>query len=304
MVKYCLEFFTCLEKNILYLWGVLLLTITYHNNDNMKKTALLFLALLPMITVFAQEEPSETDKIKNEGNIAYNQKDYITAIGYWEKYLNSGAEGVADDIYTLSLYESAHKYAGFTMIQAKEYETAFEYFSKYASFGRSDTPTDGNFLFNYANLARRCGKDSLALDLYDQCIELKYRDDASLYSKALILKDREDVEQMKEVLLKGLENYPESRYASSMSGLLSTQLMREASKPFNEANSIAGTASSTNIDAYISTMTQATEKYKEAITLFEEVLKYDPENKNATNYINLSKENVKRFEDYKKSIGR
>ena len=39
-------------------------------------------------------------------------------------------------------------------------------------------------------------------------------------------------------------------------------------------------------------MTQATEKYKEAITLFEEVLKYDPENKNATNYINLSKENA------------
>ncbi|HPL06549.1 MAG TPA: hypothetical protein PLW96_04795, partial [Bacteroidales bacterium] len=210
--------------------------INYHNDD-MKKTALFFLALLPIITVLAQEEPSETDKIKNEGNIAYNQKDYITAIGHWEKYLNSGAEGVADDIYTLSLYESAHKYAGFTMIQAKEYEAAFDYFTKYASFGRSDTPTDGNFLFNYANLSRQCGKDSLALDLYDQCIELKYRDDASVYSKALILKDKEDIEQMKEVLLKGLENYPESRYAQNMSSMLSTQLMREASKPFNEANS-------------------------------------------------------------------
>ena len=64
MVKYCLEFFTCLEKNILYLWGVLLLTITYHNNDNMKKTALLFLALLPMITVFAQEEAVKQIKLR------------------------------------------------------------------------------------------------------------------------------------------------------------------------------------------------------------------------------------------------
>jgi cytochrome c-type biogenesis protein CcmH/NrfG len=51
-------------------------------------------------------------------------------------------------------------------------------------------------------------------------------------------------------------------------------------------------------------MSKATEKYKEAIVLFEEVLKYDPENKNASKYIDLSKENVKRFEDYKKSIGR
>ncbi len=279
-------------------------SFTNYQKNNMKKTALLFLALLPMITVFAQDEPSETDKIKNDGNLAYNQKDYITAIGHWEKYLKSGAEGVADDIYTLSLYESAHKYAGFSMIQAKEYEIAFDYFAKYASFNRSDTPTDGNFLFNYANLARQRGKDTLALDLYEQCIELKYRDDASTYSKALILKDRENIEQMKEVLVKGLENYPESKYTKNMSALLSTQLMREASKPFNEANSIAGTASSTNIDAYISTMNKASEKYKEAISLFEEVLKYDPENKNAANYINLSKENVKRFEDYKKSIGR
>ncbi len=62
---------------------------------------------------------------------------------------------------------------------------------------------------------------------------------------------------MKEVLVKGLENYPESKYTKNMSALLSTQLMREASKPFNEANSIAGTASSTNIDAYISTMNKA-----------------------------------------------
>lgn len=273
-------------------------------NDNMKKIAILFLALLPMITVFAQEEPSETEKIKNDGNLAYNQKDYITAISHWEKYLNSGAEGVADDVYTLSLYESAHKYAGFSMIQAKEYEVAFNYFAKYASFNRSDTPTDGNFLFNYANLALRLKKDTLALDLYEQCIELKYRDDASTYQKALILKDREETDQMKEVLVKGIENYPESKYNKNMSGLLSTQLMREASKPFNEANSIAGTASSTNIDAYISTMTKASEKYNEAISLFEEVLKYDPENKNASNYISISKENVKRFEDYKKSIGR
>lgn len=270
----------------------------------MKKIVFLFLALLPLISVFSQEELSETDKIKNDGNLAYNQKDYITAISHWEKYLNSGAEGVADDIYTLSLYESAHKYAGFTMIQAKEYEMAFDYFAKYAAFGRSDTPTDGNFLYNYANLARQLGKDTLALDLYDQCLELKYRDDASTYSKALIFKDREEIDKMKAVLVQGLENYPESRYFKNMSAMLSSQLMREASKPFNEANSLAGTASSTNIDAYISTMSKASQKYNEAVALFEEVLKYDPENKNASNYINLSKENVKRFEDYKKSIGR
>ncbi|MFA5469861.1 MAG: hypothetical protein WC230_04065 [Bacteroidales bacterium] len=270
----------------------------------MKKIVFLFLAILPLISVFAQDDLSETEVIKNDGIIAYNQKDYITAINHWEKYLNSGAEGVADDIYTLSLYESAHKYAGFTMIQAKEYETAFDYFAKYASFGRSDTPTDGNFLFNYANLARRLKKDTLALDLYDQCMELKYREDATIYSKALIYKDREDIDKMKEVLVQGLENYPESQYSKNMSALLSTQLAREASKPFNEANSLAGSASSTNIDSYISTMSKATEKYKEAIVLFEEVLKYDPENKNASKYIDLSKENVKRFEDYKKSIGR
>jgi hypothetical protein len=76
-------------------------------------------------------------------------------------------------------------------------------------------------------------------------------------------------------LVQGLENYPESRYFKNMSAMLSTQLMREASKPFNEANSLAGTASSTNIDAYISTMSKASQKYNEAVALFEEVLKYD-----------------------------
>ena len=82
----------------------------------MKKIVFLFMAILPLISVFAQDDLSETEVIKNDGIIAYNQKDYITAINHWEKYLNSGAEGVADDIYTLRLYESAHKYAGFTML--------------------------------------------------------------------------------------------------------------------------------------------------------------------------------------------
>lgn len=270
----------------------------------MKKAISCLLVLLPLYAVFAQEEMSETDKIKNDGNIAFNQKDYLTAIDHWAKYLSSDAEGVEEDLYTLSMYESAHKYAGFAKIQEKDYQSAFDLFAKYASFERSDTSTDGNFLFNYANLARQVGKDTLALELYEQCLSLNYREDASTYSKALIYKDREDIDQLKVTLIQCMEQYPDSRYAKNTQAMLSSYLMREASVPFSEANSLAQSASSTNIDAYIATMTKATAKYKEAIALFEEVLKYDAENKNANNYIKLSQENVKRFEDYRKSIGR
>ena len=270
-------------------------------------------ALLVAGFAFAQDEANvpEHIKIKNQGNEAYNEKDYVSAINYYSQYLQSGAEGVEDDIYTLNLYEMSFFYAGNAFLREKNYEKAYEYFEKFQNLGRSDTPNDGKFLYNFANTAKMVKKNDKAMELYRQCVALDYNTPACYFSIAQMFRQTNQIDSMKAVLKVGIEGIPQEKnnYYPKMVLLYSTQELKEAAEPFNKASEWSQKAAGQEINTYLANMGKAVEYYKQAIPMFEEVLVYpgvDDKTKancdKAQANIQICKESIERFETYKKSI--
>lgn len=279
----------------------------------MKKLGLFLGMALLVSAVCAQDAPEMTEgtKEKNAGNEAYNNKDYPTAIAHYEKYLNSGEEGIADDIYTANLYEMSYYYGANAFVKDKNFDKAYDYYKKFNNFGRSDTPNDGRFWFSFANTANKVNKDDEAMDYYKKCISLKYNEDACYFAVAQIFRSAEAIDSMKQYLVYGIENFPQSRYYGKMLLLFSTQELKEAVAPFNEASTWSKKAAEagTDINVYLTNMEKAVAKYKEAIPMFEDVLKYpgvDDKTKaneaKAQGNITVCKESIKRYEDYRKTI--
>ncbi len=281
----------------------------------MKKIALFFAAALMTGAVAAQDAPVLTDalKAKNAGNEAYNNKDYVTAIAEYEKYIKSGEEGVADDIYTQNLYEMSFYYAGNLFLQEKNYEKAYEYFEKFQNLGRSDTPTDGRFLYNFANTARQLKKNDVAKDLYSKCLAIDYNQDACNYAIAMMSRTDKQVDTMLVYVNRLIEAGPEGKYYPTALLLLQTEQLKDAVEPFNQASTWsqkAGAAGS-DVNAYVANMSKAVDLYKQAIPLFEKVLAIpgvDDKTKanldKATANIKVCKESIDRFESYRKTIKR
>lgn len=261
----------------------------------------MLMAAIAAVT-FAQEEGLSAGlQAKNDGNAAFKEKNYVLAIEKWDIYLKSGEETVAEDANTKNLYQAAFKLAGDSFIKAKDFDKAYEYYEKYSKLEGVDAQSDGAFLFNYAQTASKKDKDDVALGLFQKCVELKYRDDIATLRIADIYRQAGENEKMSEILIQGLEKYPNSNARKNMIAMLTSPLLRQASVPFNEANELAKKAS-TNADQYVPIMENAVVKFKEAIPLFQDVLKYDPNNEKATTYIGVCNDNISAFETYKASL--
>jgi len=251
---------------------------------------------------FAQEGLSEGLQAKNAGNEAFRQKDYVGAIKSWEKYLNSGEEGVADDINTKGLYEKSFKYAAGEFLNNKDYQSAFDYFKKYLEIGGEEATTDGKTIYSYAYCATKIDKNDIALAYFQKCIELKYKEDAATLYIAEIYKNAEEFGKMKDLLIDALAKYPDSKLRPKMASMLTTPMLKDAAEPFNAGNELAKTAASSDPNAYLANMEKAVTKFQEAIPLFEKVLQYDSTNEQARTYLDACKENIKKFDEYKASI--
>lgn len=259
--------------------------------------------ILVVVSVFSvagyAQELSAGLQAKNDGNAAYKDKDYVGAIANWEKYLNSGEEGVAADANTKSLYLKTFKYAADDyMINKKDYESAFSYYEKFIEKSGAKAKTDGEIVYKMAYCANKLDKNDVALSLYQKCIDLKYRADKCVLFIADIYKGADDEAKMMAILKEGLKKYPNSKNKSKMAQMLTTPMLKEAALPFNEANELAKAASTGEPGEYLNNMSKAVTKFKEAIPLFEEVLLYDPNNDQAPTYINACKDNIKAFNDY------
>ncbi len=273
----------------------------------MKKLLILFMMLTAAGFVFGQEGTteglSEGLQAKNNGNTAFREKDYLSAIQHYEKYLKSGEEGVEDDLNTKNLYETSVKMVADKYMQEKDYTNAFNFYEKYLAFNNPETASDGQTLYSYAFASNKLNKNDIALSMFQKCIELNYKPDFSTIYIADIYRDLGDTQKMEEILKTGLEKYPDSKLRKNMLTMLIGPLLRAASEPFNEANQLAKQAADGgNADSYIQNMEKAVVKFAEAIPLFENILKLDPANQNATTYLDACKENIKKFDEYKASI--
>lgn len=280
----------------------------------MKKFFALLMIAAFSTAVFAQDEApvlSEGQQAKNAGNEAYNNRDYVTAIAEYEKYLASGEEGVADDLYTLNLYEMSFYYAGNTFLREKNYEKAYEYFTKFEKLGRSDTPTDCRFQYNYANTANKLDKDAEALALYQKCIDIDCNKDACYFAIAQIHRKNDNVEKMMSVVAYGLDSLGQTgnRYYSRFLLLYQIQELKDATEVMKKAQDFAQKASGADINTYLTNMNQAVKYYEEVIPMYEKVMKYPGvDDKTNANYskaksgIEVCKSSIEAYESYKKTI--
>lgn len=267
----------------------------------MKKVLLLLLIVSIGFTSFAQELSAGL-QAKNDGNNAYKAKNYVKAIENWNKYLNSGEEGAADDANTKSLLIKSYKYAAGNFMKAKKYSTAFDYFEKYVENGDADAKKDGKTQYYMAYCANKLDKNDLALSKYQNSINLAYKEDACMLYMADIYKDTGNEEKMISTLKEGMEKFPDSKYRSKMVSMLITPMLKEAAVPFNEANELAKVAATSDPAQYIDNMENAVTKFNNAIPLFDDVLALDPDNDQAKTYLNACKDNIKSFNNYKSSL--
>jgi tetratricopeptide (TPR) repeat protein len=266
----------------------------------MKKYLFIVMFLLS-VSVFAQDL-SEGLQAKNNGNEAFRNKNYVEAINQWEKYLNSGEEGVADDMNTKSLYTSSFKYAASEFLKQKNYESALSYLEKYLAKGGEEAANDGSTAFNMALAANKMNKNDVAMSYFQKSIELKYKEDICVLYIADMYKDAGKEDKMQEILVDAIEKYPDSKNLPKMLKMLTAPMLNKASVPFNEANELAKVASTSKPEDYLKNMELAVEKFSQAIPLFEDVLKYDGSNEIANSYLKTCKDNIQSFNDYKANI--
>lgn len=267
----------------------------------MKKVFLLVLIVFIGFVSFAQDL-SVGLQAKNDGNEAYREKKYVKAIESWEKYLNSGEEGVAEDENTKSLYVKSFKYAANDFMKAKKYSSALTYFEKYVEKGDAEAKEDGKTQYYMAYCANKLDKNDVALSKYQNSIALGYKEDACMLYMADIYKSQNNEAKMISTLKEAMSKFPESKYYSKMVGMLITPMLQEAAIPFNEANELAKEASTSEPAEYVNNMEKAVTKFKTSVPLFEEILKLDPTNDQAKTYLNACNDNVKSFNDYKASL--
>lgn len=266
----------------------------------MKKIFLVLAMFLILFNINAQEL-SPGLQAKNDGNDAYINKDYVTAIKHWETYLNSGEEEVASDANTPTLYTKSFLYAANGFLQDKDYSKALEYFTKYLEKDE-EAKSDGKIAYTIAYCNYELDKNAEAIGLFEKAIKLEYKEDYSMFYLASIYKKLEDEEKMKAILIEALDKYPTSKIKQKLVALLVFPLLREAAEPFNEANELAKVATSSDPSEYLANMGKAVTKFEVAKPLFEVVLKYDPNNDQASTYLKNCVDNISQYEEYKKSL--
>jgi tetratricopeptide (TPR) repeat protein len=268
----------------------------------MKKILFVIVMMSFLGTSFAQL--SVGLEAKNAGNEAYRNKEYVKAIEQWSIYLKSDEEGAAADGNTKSLYVKCFKYAAIDFMKVKNYPLAYSNFEKFITEGGAEAVNDGKTAYYMGYCASMMEKNDLALSQYQRSVDLGYREDACMLKIATLYKIVGDEEKMVAILTDALAKYPNSKSRSEMASMLTTPMLQKAAIPFNEANALAKNAASSDPSSYMSNMARAVSKFKDAIPLFESVLKYDPSNDQANTYIAACKDNIKSFDEYKATLAK
>ncbi len=262
------------------------------------KKYLFIVMFLFSVSSFAQEL-SEGLKAKNDGNEAYRNKNYVEAIKQWDKYLGSGEEGVATDENTKNLYNNSYKYAANEFLKTKDYQSALTYLEKFLTLGGEEAAKDGSNFFNIALASSKLDKNDVALLNFQKSIDLGYKPDVCTIYIASIYKDAGNDAKMEEILKAGIVKYADSNNLPKMLKMLTVPLLKDASVPCNAANELAKKASTGTPEEYMKNMELASVKFQEAIPIFENVLKYDASNEQATTYLKACKDNIAAFNEYK-----
>jgi tetratricopeptide (TPR) repeat protein len=265
-----------------------------------KKTIerLLFIVLLFVSINGFSQGLREGLKAKNDGNNAYKAKNYAGAISFWENYFGSGEESAKTDSNTIFLYQNSFKYAAFDCLKNGQWSSSLSYFEKYIRMNREDSLKNGEIAYCMAYCAYKTNKSDVALIYFQKSIDLNYQPDLCKLYLASIYKNLGYEQNMKDILIGAINQYPQSKQIDNMTSMLVYPLLKEAAIPFNMANEYAKKAS-VDTTQYQANVKIACAKFEEAIPLFEKVLKYSPTNELAITYLKVCHEFLEYYNENK-----
>ncbi len=177
-------------------------------------------------------------------------------------------------------------------LKSKDYKTALKLYEEVIS-AWGDGEKDGAVVYNAATCAYRTKDFPKALKLYNQASELKYRPDGCCFYIAKVYKLTKKKEEYKKQLLKGISEYPKSKYSNAMKKSVSTIYVKEANKSYVNAQEILNTRTENNRDKWDSIKAKAKVKIDEAVKVAEKALEYYPKNAAAKQIVTNSAELLK-----------
>lgn len=195
------------------------------------------------------------------------------------------------------------KNAGNDALIAKDYPTALAKYEAYFASGEEGVANDKKTIYNAARCAYKVKKYDQAMGYYQKCIDLNYRADNATYYTAILYKKQDNEEKYLATLEEGLEKYPGSKIKKNFLKGVTGYYNGLASKPYNEANSLATAAAvSGDPSIYLSKMKQALGLFDQAKTAFEKTLEFDATNQVATSAIASIKDQIDSYNTYKASL--
>lgn len=272
----------------------------------MRKLLLEIAFVLFGLSTFAQEDVTAT---LNKAGEEMGGKNYAVAYELFNKALSNPGD--------LEIQGGHYFNAAYCAEQANKYEAAIKYYDKAISVGANastaksqkagclvelgeydealavDEKEAPKLSYRIAASCYKAKDYEGAYKYFTNAKNLNYEVANSVYYSAVALEKLGKDAECKELLKTEANNYPETNITKKLAIILSSEgvdAYKVGAGIITEANNkVNAGAFTTEDDAYKTALKQSSDKMKEALTIFEEVLKLDASNTTATKYIEACK---------------
>ncbi len=182
---------------------------------------------------------------------------------------------------------------GNAALKSKDYKGALTaYESAIAAWDEAED-MDAAMVYNAATCARKLKNDEKTIKFYQQAKDLGYKGDLSTYYIALSQKNLGKSEEMEATLLKGIEDYPSSKYLKYMNKELSQYYVLQANDFYTKGQKLLNTRTDANRDQWDAIKGNAKTELDKAVELANKSLKYNASNEAAKTIVTNTPELLK-----------
>lgn len=166
-------------------------------------------------------------------------------------------------------------------VDSKNYAAGLPLYEKAMAVG-GEIENEGKLYFHAATCARKLKKYNKAIKYYTKSESLGYKSDNSSYYIAYSYNKLDQGENVEETLVSAIDKYSKSKYIKHMKKMLVNYYLGEGAVPYNEGNTILGSAQP-QTDAELAELeAKANVKFSEAKVWFDKAVKYAPTNEKVT----------------------
>jgi tetratricopeptide (TPR) repeat protein len=177
------------------------------------------------------------------------------------------------------------KNEGNAALKAKDYKTAMAAYESAIDVWDEAEEMDAAMIYNTATCARKLNDNEKSLKYYGQAKELGYKGDISTYYTGLAYKDNDQMEEMENTLLGGIEEFPTSKYLNYMKKELATYYVKQANEYYVEGQKLLNSRVDGNRDQWEAIKGNASVELEKAAELANKAISYQAGNKAAQTII-------------------